>query len=78
MNIRTKFAIEAGKFTRWALQTFTKGGSSFPGKVARAIDPHILKHLSDHYEVIIVSGTNGKTLTTSLIVQLLKQKYPNI
>ena len=78
MNIRTKFAIEAGKFTRWALQTFTKGGSSFPGKVAHAIDPHILKHLSDHYEVIIVSGTNGKTLTTSLIVQLLKQKFPNI
>ena len=78
MNIRTKFAIEAGKFTRWALQTFTNGGSSFPGKVAHAIDPHILKHLSDHYEVIIVSGTNGKTLTTSLIVQLLKQKYPNI
>ena len=78
MNIRTKFAIQAGKFTRWALQTFTKGGSSLPGKVAHAIDPHILKHLSDHYEVIIVSGTNGKTLTTSLIVQLLKQKYPNI
>lgn len=78
MNIRTKFAIEAGKLTRWALQTFTNGGSSLPGKVAHAIDPHILKHLSDHYEVIIVSGTNGKTLTTSLIVQLLKQKYPNI
>ena len=78
MNIRTNFAIEAGKLTRWALQTLTKGGSSFPGKVAHAIDPHILKHLSDHYEVIIVSGTNGKTLTTSLIVQLLKQKYPNI
>ena len=78
MNIRTNFAIEAGKFTRWALQTFTNGGSSLPGKVAHAIDPHILKHLSDHYEVIIVSGTNGKTLTTSLIVQLLKQKYPNI
>ena len=78
MNIRTKLAIEAGKLTRWALKTFTNGGSSFPGKVAHAIDPHILKHLSDHYEVIIVSGTNGKTLTTSLIVQLLKQKYPNI
>ena len=48
MNIRTNFAIQAGKFTRWALQTLTKGGSSFPGKVAHAIDPHILKHLSDH------------------------------
>ena len=49
-----------------------------PGKVAHAIDPTILKSLAENYDVIIVSGTNGKTLTTSLIVQLLKQNYPNI
>ena len=78
MNIRTQVALGAGKFTRWALKTFTKGGSSMPGKVAHAIDPTILKSLAENYDVIIVSGTNGKTLTTSLIVQLLKQKYPNI
>lgn len=78
MNLRTQLALGAGKFTQWALRTFTKGGSSMPGKVAHAIDPNILKSLAENYEVIIVSGTNGKTLTTSLIVQLLKQKYPNI
>ena len=49
-----------------------------PGKVAHAIDPTILKSLAENYDVIIVSGTNGKTLTTSLIVQLLKQKYPTL
>ena len=78
MNLRTQVALGAGRFTRWALKTFTKGGSSMPGKVAHAIDPNILKSLAENYDVIIVSGTNGKTLTTSLIVQLLKQKYPNI
>ena len=78
MNLRTQVALGAGRFTRWALKTFTKGGSSLPGKVAHAIDPNILKSLAENYDVIIVSGTNGKTLTTSLIVQLLKQKYPNI
>lgn len=78
MNLRTQVALGAGKFTQWALRTFAKGGSSMPGKIAHAIDPNILKSLAENYEVIIVSGTNGKTLTTSLIVQLLKQKYPNI
>lgn len=78
MNLRTTLAIQAGKAAGWALKTFTNGGSSLPGKIAHTIDPHILTELSNDYEVIIVSGTNGKTLTTSLIVQLLKQKYPNI
>ncbi|MGY3723895.1 UDP-N-acetylmuramoyl-L-alanyl-D-glutamate--2,6-diaminopimelate ligase [Granulicatella balaenopterae] len=78
MSTKAKLAKVAGKFTRWALTTFTHGGSSLPGKVALKIDENVLKELSNDYEVIIVSGTNGKTLTTSLIVQILKQKYPNI
>lgn len=78
MNLRTSLAIHAGKLTRWLLQTMTSGGSSLPGKIAYTIDPHILKTLANDYEVIIVSGTNGKTLTTALIVQLLKQKYTNV
>ncbi len=78
MSTKTKLATLAGKFTKWTLTTFTNGGSSLPGKVALSIDKNILKELAADYEVIIVSGTNGKTLTTSLIVQILKQKYPNI
>ncbi|MBF1726513.1 MAG: DUF1727 domain-containing protein, partial [Streptococcus sp.] len=54
MNLRTQVALGAGRFTRWALKTFTKGGSSMPGKVAHAIDPNILKSLAENYDVIIV------------------------
>ncbi len=54
------------------------GGSSLPGKITTKIDPNILSHLGKNYDVIVITGTNGKTLTTALTVQVLKQKYPNI
>lgn len=78
LTLRSSVAIQAGKLTGWALKNFTSGGSSLPGKIAKSIDPNVLTQLANDYEVIIVSGTNGKTLTTSLIVQLLQEKYPNI
>lgn len=55
-----------------------QGGSSLPGQIATKIDPAVLKDLTRNYDVIIITGTNGKTLTTALTVQILKQKYQNI
>lgn len=78
MSIRSFLAEQAGKFTLWALTTFTKGGSSLPGKIASSLDPHILSHLADDYQVIIITGTNGKTLTTALTVQALKDSFEHI
>lgn len=78
MSIRSQLAIAAGKSSQWFLKTFLKGGSSFPGQLALKIDPNVLSTLARDYEVIVVSGTNGKTLTTSLIVNILKQEYGEI
>lgn len=78
MSIRSAFAIMVGRTTRWGLHTFLKGGSSYPGKLTQKIDPAVLGPLSKDYEVVIVTGTNGKTLTTALTNQVLKQKYPGI
>ena len=49
-----------------------KGGSNFPGKVALKLDKNILSQVSKGYEVILVTGTNGKTTTTSMIYNILK------
>lgn len=73
MSIRSEFATFAGKSSYWFLHTFMNGGSSLPGKITTAIDPAILKHLGQNYDIIVVTGTNGKTLTTALTVQVLKQ-----
>lgn len=78
MSFRSTIATIIGRLSRWGLTTFTRGGSSLPGKIASTIDPHILATLARNYEVIIITGTNGKTLTTALTVHALGQTYPNI
>lgn len=50
------------------------GGSALPGLVVERLDPHFLpRALSDlPYGVVVISGTNGKTTTTKMVVQLLR------
>jgi UDP-N-acetylmuramyl tripeptide synthase len=48
-----------------------KGGSNFPGKIALKLDRDILKTVCKDYKVILVTGTNGKTTTTSMIYNML-------
>lgn len=78
MKIRHYFATAVGKTSQWLLQTFFKGGSSYPGKIALTLDPNILDYLAKDYEVIVVTGTNGKTLTTALIVKILQQEFDDV
>lgn len=76
MSMKSLLAKFLGQSANWLLKTFTKGGTSFPGKLALNIDPTILSHLSKDYDVLIITGTNGKTLTTSLTYHALMEKYP--
>ena len=78
MGIRSHFAIAVGKTSQWALKTFFKGGSSLPGKLALKVDPHILDSLAKDYQVVVVTGTNGKTLTTALTVNILRQQFDEV
>lgn len=78
MSLRSIIATAAGKSSYWFLHNIMHGGTAFPGEITTKIDPDILKSLGKNYRVVIVTGTNGKTLTTSLIVRALKQKYPHI
>ncbi|MDR1012870.1 MAG: Mur ligase family protein [Lactobacillales bacterium] len=75
MRLRTFIAKFIGKFAYWFLQTFFSKGSSLPGKLALKIDPKILKSLGRDYEIIVVTGTNGKTLTTALTTNILRQYF---
>ena len=78
MSLRSGFATFAGKSSYWFLHTFLHGGSSLPGKITLKLDPNILRTLGAKYDVIVITGTNGKTLTTALTVSVLHQKYPAI
>ncbi|EKK20862.1 Mur ligase family protein [Fructilactobacillus florum] len=78
MSLKSNLATMAGKSSYWFLHNFMGGGSSLPGKITTKIDPDVLHELGKNYDVIIVSGTNGKTLTTALIVQVLQEKYDKV
>lgn len=78
MNNRTRIATLIGRTTQWGLKKFTSGGTSLPGKLATKIDPNILKTLGQDYDVVIITGTNGKTVTTALTVNILRQKYDHV
>src|SRR5699024_8367332 len=78
MSFRSNIATHVGRLSRWALTKFTGGGSSLPGKLALTIDPDILTTLGENYDVAIITGTNGNTLTTALSVYALNEAYPPV
>lgn len=50
------------------------GGSALPGLVVEHIDPDFIKRTlaTLPYGVVVISGTNGKTTTTKMVVELLE------
>ncbi|WP_244833637.1 Mur ligase family protein [Clostridium sp. BJN0001] len=73
INIKSFLSIIISKFIAFTSKHLLKGGSNFPGKIALKIDKTILKTVSRGYRVILITGTNGKTTTTSMIYNILKQ-----
>ncbi|MBO3139705.1 Mur ligase family protein [Dermatophilus congolensis] len=75
--LRTNAAVLAGKATRLASRLRTggrSGGSALPGLVAERLDPGFLRNaLADtHGGIVVVSGTNGKTTTTKMLVAVVR------
>jgi UDP-N-acetylmuramyl tripeptide synthase len=71
--LRTTAAVVAGKAARVASR-LRGGGSALPGLVAERVDPGFLAHaLADvPGGIVVVTGTNGKTTTTKMLVAVLR------
>lgn len=77
MKINTTFGILAGKTAQFFLKKLGRG-TTLPGKIALQFDKHILDSLAKDYEIIVITGTNGKTLTTALTVGILQEAFGEI
>lgn len=64
-------AIIVGKCASFALRLIQRGGS-LPGKLALRIDPQLLSRFHYSCDIILVSGTNGKTSTSNMIADLFQ------
>lgn len=75
--MKTLMGITAGKTAQTLLKSMGRG-STYPGKLALQFDKNILDTLAKDYEIVVVTGTNGKTLTTALTVGILKEAYGQV
>ncbi|OGY29372.1 MAG: hypothetical protein A3F35_01385 [Candidatus Woykebacteria bacterium RIFCSPHIGHO2_12_FULL_45_10] len=74
MDIRLQTALLSAKASRKLLRRFGSGATAAPGLVAQYIDKDSLRKLAASYpNIILVSGTNGKTTTSRLISAILEK-----
>lgn len=72
IKIKSLISILISKLIINLSKVLFKGGTNFPGKVALKFDKNILGTVAKGYNVILVTGTNGKTTTTSMIYSAIK------
>lgn len=78
MTIRNKFSKQIAKIVRAGLKITGRNATSLPGYVAYKLDKNILNELSKNTKFIFVTGTNGKTMTTHFLVNILRQRYDKV
>ncbi|TLP79861.1 Mur ligase family protein [Nesterenkonia sphaerica] len=74
MRLPRPFTIALGKAARALTRLRGGSGSAFPGLVTERIDPGFLAAVLAQLPrgVVVISGTNGKTTTTKMVVELLR------
>ncbi|MBQ6395035.1 MAG: DUF1727 domain-containing protein [Atopobiaceae bacterium] len=76
MDARGGIAQGIGRLVEWGLHDLLhRGASQLPGRVALAIDPHLIEHLKSKATrgSIVICGTNGKTTTTGILASALEE-----
>lgn len=78
MSFKSKVIKNIAKLIRFSLKITNHKATSLPGYVAYKLDKDILKELSKNTKFIFVTGTNGKTMTTHFLTNILRQHYKNV
>ena len=73
MTTMTTLTILITKFITFLLRLARRNAGNVPGRVALKLQPGILKHLKITGKIVVITGTNGKTTTTSMLAKVLQQ-----
>jgi UDP-N-acetylmuramyl tripeptide synthase len=71
--MRLFFAVLLGRLVGGLSRLFGRGGSALPGLVAEKADPRLAEKVLGDTLVVLVTGTNGKTTTTKMVVSILER-----
>ena len=70
-KLQTVLSVASCKLTRSILRRTGRGGTALPGIVAMKISKNILSVPTRDMEIVVVTGTNGKTTTCNMIEHAL-------
>ena len=73
MKLRYYIALIISKTVYYLLRLLKKSGTIVPGRIANRICPDFLRYVKLPEIVIGVSGTNGKTTVSNMIISILEQ-----
>jgi len=69
---RLKATISISRLSAFVLKRILrKPGETLPGRILLGLYPLAIKQLSETKEIVLISGTNGKTSTTKALVQAI-------
>lgn len=71
-NFRFFLALYTAKLARFALIMLKRNATFFPGKIAIKICPDFLGRIGKPETIIGVTGTNGKTTVSNMIIDVLE------
>lgn len=72
-NLRLAIACRAGELAGWLSRKLDRGrGETLSGRVILALDPRAISKLSTRRDIVLVSGTNGKTTSTRNLASILR------
>lgn len=74
VTVTQPFARTAARLARFGLRVVRSGGTSLPGRIALMLDPDFLARARAYPHRILVTGTNGKTSTASMVAELLRAR----
>ena len=69
MSLRASLAIAACRAAHLAARLLRKGGTDLPGKVALRLCPQLPALLARDMEILVITGTNGKTTSSRIAEQ---------
>ena len=72
-KIQTVLSVASCKLTRTILRRTGRGGTALPGTVAMKVSKNILSVPAKDMEIVVVTGTNGKTTTCNMIEHALTE-----
>lgn len=73
-KLRFYLALAAGKMIYFAEKLLHKNATFFPGNVAVKLCPDILKYFKKPEKIICITGTNGKTTVTNMLISFYEKK----